>query len=317
MAVNRALLSAYTIRIREKGQSKSHEKLDSFDGNHDFLEELSRFLKKQKQVQEHDAEAQHLMLLEKLEEDERTLSGVIRSGQYGQACEVVNAKKFDVVYHKKIDDADMLPFYFRFEVPADSDEGLFIVQRGSATGGGVKTTLVRRLTGDFEKRYEEYKLDFGPLLPAEVVEGAAKHGTIQKVRFIHFGLPSDIAERYGSGHKEKFGSMELVIKARRNSSLPLKPELLKFFRSKDKKLGEFYELKDVNFDFQEVRVDVKVGRQKRSISLGDLSSSPLYDVSSDVEFSTKDGSATYDSIHEAAGKLAEELKAGIYGNARR
>lgn len=313
MAIARVLLSAYTIRIRKKGQVSKFEKLDAFDGNHDFLEECSEFLKEQKKVQEHDSENQHLMVLDEFKEDGRTLSGVFRSGQYGQACDVVNAKKGTVVYNKKIDDADMLPFYFRVELPVDRDEGLLIVQRGSAAGGGVKTSLVRRLTDRTEKRYEEYKLDFGPLLPADVVKSAAKAGAIQRVRFIHFGLPPDIAERYGSGHNEKFGTMELVIKARRNSALPLKKELMSFFSSKDKKLGEFYELKGIDFDVQEVKVDVKVGNQKRMISLGDLSSSPLYDVTNEVSFSKKDGIATFESIHDAAEKLAKELKVAIYG----
>src|SRR6266404_3752242 len=149
MATTRVLLSAYTIRIREK-RKKAHEKLDLFDGVLDFLELCATFLESQKEVQAHNKEAQHLMILHKLHKGERSLWGQFRSGEYGQACEVVNAVAGEVVYNKKINDADMLPFYFRIEVPNDSDEGIFIVQRGTSGGGGIKTALTRTMTTWFE-----------------------------------------------------------------------------------------------------------------------------------------------------------------------
>ncbi len=315
MASTRVLLSAYTIRIHAR-RRKATEKLDLFDGEHDFLELCSKFLETQKEVQEHDKEAQHLMILHKLRKDNRAISGLFRSGEYGQACEVINAVAGEVVYTKKMTDADMLPFYFRIEVPNDSDEGFLIVQRGTSTGGGIKTSLAKKMAKWFEEKHEDYKLEFNPLMPAEVLKSTAKQGTIQSIRFIHFGLPKDIADRLASGHKEKsiMGTMEFAIKARRNFSLPLKQELMSFFSSKDKKIGDFYELKGVNFDIQEVKVDVKVGRQKRRIKLGEMTSSPLYDVTNEVEISKRDGNATFDSIDNAAQGLANGFKEGIYGD---
>jgi len=48
-----------------------------------------------------------------------------------------------------------------------------------------------------------------------------------------------------------------------------------------------------------------------------MSGSPLYDVTDEVEISKRDGSATYDSINTAAKGLAEGLREGVYGDARR
>jgi hypothetical protein len=133
------------------------------------------------------------------------------------------------------------------------------------------------------------------------------------VKFIPFGLPKDIADRYKGKNTDRWGSMELVFKARRNSVLPLKEGLMAFLSGNDKKVGQFYELKKFNFEAQEVKVDVKVGRQQRRISLGHMSSSPLYDVTDEVEIGK--GNATFDSIHQAAEHRAEGLQEGIYGEA--
>jgi hypothetical protein len=304
-------LSAYTIRVREKN-SKAYKTLDLFDEEHDFLEVCSSCLEEQLKVKEHDEESQHLIALDKLEKADRTVYGLIHSGDYGQACDVVNAKHGKVVYNKTVTDADMLPFYFRIEVPADSNVGLLIVQKGSSFTGGIKTALVNKLRAFFEKKHEKYKVDFDPLLPQDVIKNAAKKGSILSVKFIHFGLPKDIADRYKGKNTERWGSMELVFKARRNSALPLKQELLDFISKKDKKIGQFYELKNFNFAAQEVKVDVRVGRQQRRSSLGHMTSSPLYEVTEEVTIG-KDGIATLDSIHKAAEHLAEGLQEGIYG----
>lgn len=134
------------------------------------------------------------------------------------------------------------------------------------------------------------------------------------MKFIHFELPKDIADRYKGKNTDRWGSLEIVFKARRNSVLPLKVELMAFLSGNDKKVGQFYELKKFNFEAQEVKVDVEVGRQQRRISLGHMSSSPLYDVTDEVEIG-KDGNATFDIIHQAAEHHAEGLQEGIYGEA--
>jgi hypothetical protein len=84
------------------------------------------------------------------------------------------------------------------------------------------------------------------------------------------------------------------------------------FVTGDKKIGQFYHLKDINFEAQEVKVDVRVGRQKRRISLGQMTTAPLYDVTDEVKIG-KDGLVTFDTIHKAAESLSEGLQEGIYG----
>src|SRR5690242_10426965 len=123
MPTNRVLLSAYTIRIRKKQQKSKYEKLDAFDGSRDFLEIVCYFLQEQLKLQQHDPDAKHLMNLAQFEESDRTIAGIILAGQYGQACDVYDAVKSAVTYTKNTTEADMLPFYFRVEIPPDADEG--------------------------------------------------------------------------------------------------------------------------------------------------------------------------------------------------
>src|SRR4029077_11616359 len=164
MAATRVVLSAYRIRIRKK-QTRTYLTLDLFDDKQDFLELCTKCLADQLEVQQRNEEAQHLIVLDKLEKDDRAMYGLIRSGEYGQACDVVNAVNGRVVYNKKVTDADMLPFYFRVEVPTDSDKGLLIVQKGNSFTGGIKTTLEKKLKQCFETKNEDYRVDFDALLP--------------------------------------------------------------------------------------------------------------------------------------------------------
>lgn len=311
MPTKRVLLSAYTIRIRKKQQKAKHEKLDAFDGSSDFLKTASDFLQEHLKRQQHDPEAKHLMNLQRFKKEDRTIAGIIRAGQYGQACDVYDAAKSEYTYKKNTTEADMLPFYFRIEVPTDCDEGFLIVQR--VHSGGIKTSLTKQLATHFETLNPDLKLEFNGLMPEEIVRTSIGKGQVQKVRFIHYGFPSDIAERYGVKHREQEGTMELVFKARRNSFIPLKDEVINFIKKEKKDVGGFYELKGMNFEVQEVKVEVKVGKQTRTVNLAEIQSSPIYDVTPDVQFSKKDGNVTYESIHAAAESIAEALKTGVYG----
>ena len=313
MPITRVLLSAYMIRIRKKHQKAKYAKLDSFDGSKDFLDVLNTFLKDHLQLQQHDATAKHLMNLQRFDPGDRKTTGIILSGQYGQACDIYDAQKAEYTYTKNKNEADMLPFYFQIEIPSDADEGFLIVQRSTHGGGGIKTDLVKNLSSHFETQYPDMKLEFNPLMPEEVVKSSISKGEVLKVTFIHFGLPSDIAERYGPKHKERHGSMELTFKAKRNDTLPLKQDVLNFIKKKTGDVSGFYELKNMDFDVHQVKVKVRLGKQTRTVNLADIQSSPIYDVTKDVKFSEVDGNVTYDSIDEAADGIAEMLKAGIYG----
>ena len=124
-------------------------------------------------------------------------------------------------------------------MPANSDKGLLTVQKGRSFTGGIKTALTKNLTDCFEKKNENHKLDFDPLLPKDVIKNAAKKVSILRVKFIHFGLPKDIADRYKGRIRTDGAAWKLVLKARRNSVLPLKEELMAFLSGDNKKVGQF------------------------------------------------------------------------------
>lgn len=137
-------------------------------------------------------------------------------------------------------------------------------------------------------------------------------GRVQKISFIRKTIPSDVADSYDKGHEEVKGSMELVIRASRGSALPMNNWLSKIFRSR-KPAGIFALDEGERFSYENVKAKVKLGRSSRTInaaSQGRLRS--YYDVTDAVTFDGG-GNPTYDSIHSQAQKLADRLRAVLYG----
>jgi hypothetical protein len=301
-------VAAYHVRVREK-YKKSFEQLDSIGKSTDFFDFVRTALNEWKTEHHNDMEAERLSKMQKIETKERVIQGRILVGDYGQACAVVDAGNLSTVFNKTVQHADLLPFFFRMEIPEHRDEALFLIEKSRKTS--PKTAFTKMLRLRFANVFEEYSLSIEPVMPDTVFKEYLDKGKVQKIRFIKMGLPSDIADILESGHEEILGKTEFVVTAPRNRYLPIKKSIL---RASDprKTIQDLYELTDLDYD--NVKVIVKIGKGSRSVDLGAKQTSPLYDITEEVKIGS-DGIGTYASMSEAFESLATDINEGAYASA--
>jgi hypothetical protein len=102
-------------------------------------------------------------------------------------------------------EAGMLPFYFLFRLPQGADEGLLILQRFS--NFGIRRILAYDLNGYFSKFYPDYLIQLNPLIAPEVWKTYLSDGRILNIRFVKFGVPTDLADQLPADHVEDVRSV--------------------------------------------------------------------------------------------------------------
>jgi hypothetical protein len=122
-----------------------------------------------------------------------------------------------IVHARQSSEADLWPFFFRFDIPDGTEEGLLILQR---TGNyGIRKTLQRFLIDSFRNDYEDLRFHLMPVVDPEQME-KYERGKVEELRFVKISLPSDLADGYAKGNEQVRGKVELVFKARRGGTLP-------------------------------------------------------------------------------------------------
>lgn len=302
------LVAAYHVRVKEK-RAKQFEYLDSIGGEKDFLEFVKQVLNDCKDEQHNDTIAERVAQLQRVEVKKRVIQGRIQVGDYGQACPVVDTGSGSTVFNKTTKHADLLPFFFRIEIPEQRDEALFIIEKSRKTS--PKTAFTKLVRSKFNEVFEDYTLSIQPVMPEAVFKEYLNKGKVQKITFIKMGLPDDIFDILDGGHDQTLGKTELVVTAPRNRFLPIRKNLL-LSNDPRKAIQDMYELTDLNYE--NVKVNVKLGKNSRSIDLGEKHVSPLYDLSDQVRIGS-DGIGTYASMEVAFENLASDINEGAYANA--
>jgi hypothetical protein len=275
----------------------------SFNPNQRFTVEYSDTLLDQKELEQ-------AFSVPKLEKKDRTLCGAVETGQYGYESDFINVKTGKNVFKRKKEDAEMLPFYFYFEMPEGTEDGILILQRTS--NFGIRKVMHWVLNVAFEEKHPEYKLRFRPLVAETEVDRFIR-GKIQTIHFIRKNIPADLADAYDKGHAEVRGTVELVMRASKKSVLPMNGLLSRIFKRHDGNVGGVFELDEEEFAYDNVKAEVKIGRATRTINAahpGRIRS--YYDVTEVVELGPN-GHPRYNSIQEHAEKLAAQLRVLLYG----
>jgi hypothetical protein len=301
-------LAAYAVKVWNPND-RENELISDFDGEgadvFEFLHDVLDGIKANTLDQE---ELQQALSVPRLDKKHRTLSGTIETGQYGHESDFINVKTTKVVYKRKKEDAEMLPFYFYFEIPEGTEDGILILQRTATFG--IRKILHWVLKMAFEEKYPEYKLKLSPIVVESEFDKFIK-GKIQTIHFIKKTIPADIADAYDRGHHEVHGTVELVIRARKRGTIPMNTWLSKVF--KDRQVGGVFALDDENFTYDNIKAQVKVGHATRTINAADPGRIRSYfDVTDAIKMGSN-GHPQYNSIREEADKLAVHLRTLLYG----
>ena len=300
-------LAAYAVKVWDPEERES-EPISAFDDEHDLLDFLHDCLNSLTQRSSRNEGQKQVLRVKSLKRDNRTLSGIIETGEYGIESTLLDVETGKEVHKRKTNEANMLPFYFLIDLPEGVDEGIILLQRTGMYG--IRHILAGILDVMFDQRFPEYRLRFHSLVESKEIEKYQK-GKVETIRFISFKIPSDITDAFDRGHKEALGHAELVVQAKRGSHLPINSTLSQFFSGK-RELAKLVALKETNFRYDDIKIRSRVGRAARTMDLSDLKRLRGYhDISDEVDLDHS-GHPKLSSIHRLAEALRDRLLAKLY-----
>lgn len=294
-------LAPYLVSLRNQDDG-SCLKVDDIFGK-DFLSIFAEYLEQLKTTASHDRDQQHLIGVTKHAVDGRVIHGLFRAGDYGYEADLYDIEEQHISYNRKSTEAQLLPFYFLLSVPTSFDRAVLILERFQQYG--VRSALWTHFRSFFQEHVPDVTLTLNPLVPAGLLEKLQSAQNVRSVRFIQFGVPSDIADALGSqGPIEEEGVLELVVKAQRGRELPVLSRVSEWLRGE---AGLWHAIELHGFDFDNVKVQLDVNGRQRTVDIGrGQAIRAQYDITNDV-VRDESGHPTFESIDGAALALLEEL----------
>lgn len=306
-------LAPYTIRVRHR-KEKRFLRLGELDQDVDAFDLFQRFLASLET--QHDSANRTLFRLIRFEAEPRSrvLEGMLETGEYGYETKLIDVKvdTSNVTYHRKVSEAELLPFYFRLDIPKRKDQGFLILQRFGNLG--IKAVLEDALAKHFAGT--AYIVELHPLVPEQVIERWTRARDVRRLRLVSFEVPKTIDEIFQLGDSKEVYA-ELVIRAKRGHTFPLPGRL----RSRE----GFVEIQDGEAELERLRRDlqgffqpdalkleVSVAGKTRTVDVTDPGNLVAYhDVTEAVSPLDRNGHPAWDRIRDEARKLARDLHATV------
>ena len=302
-------LACYTIRLRLKG-SDNYLTLSSFRGGQDLLSAFDDYLTGLKSSYSVDQDRQRILRVTRIERRNRSISGVVETGQYGYEAELHDVNTQSVSHIRTPDEAEMMPFFFLASIPSSRDEGVLILQRRA--NYGIRTVFLNDFAQHLKGLFPELLVEFNPLVTQGLLDRYLNGGSLKQLRFIRFPVSPDIADNVaGGGHDEQTEQIELRISARRNHALPYWNRLRDGIQRgrPSNELIEVREITDFGFEYDTIKAEVETDGNRRTVDLADLLKlRAYYDITSEVEVDPS-GHPRFESISDiASGLLGDALE---------
>ena len=306
-------LSGYSFRVSNKKRNivlDSDEDEDSKTKTPDVFQELSKYLNKISSEYDHNGEIKKLIKIDNLTVDDRnedrTLCGIIKTGEYGFESELINVPEKSLSHKRIVSEAEILPFYFLMSLPKGRDEGIVILERFGQKG--VRSIFLNSFNKYFTRMFPQFRVEMNPLVTKKLIDYYLNRGGLKKIRFIRFGMGKNIEDAYDrSDHEEQEGYMELIAHAERGFGkyLPLKGRLKEYLKG-DRELQRLIELKEYNFEYDNIKLELEVNKRTRTIDLSDLYKiRAYYDITDGVRM--ENGHPVFESIDKNARDLLKDL----------
>lgn len=305
-------LASYLLKFKSKddGKSRIFENYDDqynlFDFEHqkkDFLIDLKNFLEDNKEFT--DNIKQKDLEIDDVNCDNRMCYGTAFYGSFGKYWKAKNIrnKKED---HMDSDTAPEEPFYYLFYFPKNSDKAIAIFERKGTVG--MKDVFERFLYRElFIPKISGFELDFTGYLPKEVVLEYIKNGEILALNFLD--IPShkkNKINRINPNLDKIRGKISLKLKVEKNYKDYAKKFINELMGNKSEFKGGndgFLSIDEINTD--NTKVDIKLGKMKRSFYVSGENAYPYMDITDEVEID--DGHPEFEDIHRISKEYAKEL----------
>ncbi|MFZ0038252.1 MAG: hypothetical protein WAK91_12560, partial [Candidatus Acidiferrales bacterium] len=143
-------LAAYVVRVRNVA-TRENEQLDAIAGSKDLFGTLFAYLDTTGKAPANDENGKQVLAIPNLQSGNRRIYGIIETGHYGLESNLYDVRKREVVHKRTENEADMLPFFFLFEIPTGTDEAVLILQRIGKYG--IRTLLSSLLKETFQAEF--------------------------------------------------------------------------------------------------------------------------------------------------------------------
>ncbi|MBW9146845.1 hypothetical protein K2F40_14760 [Clostridium sp. CM028] len=297
--MNNIALVLYVIRLRGIDDNK-YVNLDNVNGK-PFINVFNDYCLSRKNISCNE-ELGKAINIKNLTIDDDIFHGQLETGNYGYSSEIKSISTSKTTHKKTIEEADMMPLFFYACIPKDAYKGLFALEKFRTFG--CKTIFENDLNQFFEDNKYKIKGTLHPILPENVAKQYLTSGGICRMRLVKHTVPKDIADVYKEEYRNgEFGTFEYVINPKKNKFLSFKKPISKFLNNTIG-LKNIIEIDGIEYD--NIKVELLIGKKKRTISLNNLNNlTGDIDISDDVEFEI-DGHPKYESILEIAQDIVEE-----------
>lgn len=311
---NKIKLEVYTIRIRYLRKKTEFLKLNDFFDGDDFITFFYNYILSFDKQLEINVKQKKSIKIDKSNiklssHKRRIISGVIESGDYGYESTIYSTKDGKKKYKRQIEDTEILPFYFLVYLPKNDNKCFLVLQRFGVYG--INSVIQNHLGNYFINKYPEYRMEIDAFISQKLAQKFINKGNIRKYVLTRYNLSSDITENLGiDGHQEDILSIELTIKAKKNSGLNfLRNKVKTFIRNSNARVFTLKDLDRLGFDGNhKSKMTVQLGRNTRSIDLSDTGQiRPYFDIDEDIE-KDKSGHPIFKSINSTAIELINDLE---------
>ncbi len=229
--------------------------------------------------------------------------GHVHYGTFGFESNLVDGKTKKNNYRRKSTDVEEIPLFYEFWLPEDESYGLAAFQ--SFQGRSCVQLVALRMVEQFERSNDGYSLKFRKLMPT-AGSSAYAGAPVKSLRLLRRNAPSDLADRYRGGDAYGGVDFEIIISARRKSSLG---NLGSVSRSLPRNKAGVVTHDGVEFD--QAIADIQVGRRKRPVYVfGASGNAGVFDLSDIIERGA-DGHPTFDSIASEASDILSGFNSSL------
>lgn len=278
-------------------------RLDDFYRGQDLLQVFREYLDSRDHYRQVGSSSQRLLRATRVVSGNRSLSGVVETGEYGFESTLYDVDRDHISYQRSASDAELLPFFFIGRIPARRNEGVLLVERKGRIG--IRGTLLDDFKDYFKSRFRGLDVEINPLVPQQILDHYLQEGKIKKVRLVRFAIPHDIASAFDAGgHIEKSGSMELSVTAGRGGTFRILDNVRSVLEGASSVVNMF-EIHDYEYDT--VKVEIDISGSRKTIDLSDVAKlRAYYDITSEVQIG-EDGHPVFESISTIASAYMDGL----------
>lgn len=294
-------LLAYAIHVNQlRSDNNNLSNVNGFDLFDIFCDAISSL---RRDVLRSD---NRLFILSHIEIDQkkRTISGVFESGESGYESKLIDVESRDLKHERTDTEAEVVPLFFHFEIPVNSDTGFAVLQKFSTNS--MKTVIFNLLKHVMNQSLPEHRLHMNPQLDKNGFKRIMNDGRPTQIKFVKYEMPDDAADAVQNfGKDDELGYFEVSVHARRNRTLSRLKDLVS--QSIDRQFENVKAFEIMNEQYDQIKVQVELEGRKRWVNVTNPKNIRTEFPLEETEITFTRGHPDYVGVKEYAEQIVSSL----------